>query len=395
MASKKFLFGRGRANAEDLKTHILEAERRQQHPRTQPVLPASHCDGSLTTWALRIGSQRLPHPQHYKRPATFVSDTLPFPMGHSRHTTGPSSSLSPTASSSGASGEKGENTASVAAALTLTHFLLGTNWYPQAGSHSALTFSQIVQIRRTCLLHGGFKLLFVKSTIIRFLLTDLSASNPIGMIFQGYIGEQNSSFLQSQFSFLDLVTTRQLHLHRHLADFIISNVTVGASKYFPSVEACRLHFCLLHHFLKSFPRFQQLKQIFNFHSNVSSQIFRLPFHRLTSPLWRTVTGRTQPSQKQNSISLQLHSNIGSISMWTPHNLIGSFSGAADFDNWVKFKPGNDTLWLWDAATHYPPSLNDWHLPINLFNVITPVSPAPVSEPTLNTPEFDDVTGGTV
>ena len=39
-------------------------------------------------------------------------------------------------------------------------------------------------------------------------------------------------------------------------------------------------------------------------------------------------------------------------MRSNHNPLRSLSGAADSDNYIKFKRVYDTLWLWEAATHH-------------------------------------------
>ena len=95
------------------------------------------------------------------------------------------------------------------------------------------------------------------SLILNSLISiDLSASNDIRMKLQGHVEERNSKFPQSQFSFLDLITTHQLQLYHQLLDNLISIYYRGNFRVkFPSDEKCRLHLCLLHHFLKSIHQF--------------------------------------------------------------------------------------------------------------------------------------------
>ena len=48
LASKEVLIARLLVNDEDLKTHIVEGELRQQHPRTHSSSPVFFDEGSLT-----------------------------------------------------------------------------------------------------------------------------------------------------------------------------------------------------------------------------------------------------------------------------------------------------------------------------------------------------------
>ena len=73
-------------------------------------------------------------------------------------------------------------------------------------------------------------------------MTDSSASDDVGMIFQRLIGERNSKTPRLFISFLDFLIIHQHQLYRQLLDFSISNATARTSRHVPPDDACQLTF---------------------------------------------------------------------------------------------------------------------------------------------------------
>ena len=92
------------------------------------------------------------------------------------------------------------------------------------------------------LLNGEFIILFINyHDYLIFTLTDLSASDAVSIIIQGYSEEELkiSSFLNL---ILHLFTNHQLQIYLHLSDFNTCTATAGTSKDLPPNDACRLTF---------------------------------------------------------------------------------------------------------------------------------------------------------